>query len=740
MDCASGVGEMNRKNRTILFLFFLLAQLIAGGAAALVWPVFLRAVHVVPDEYLTGPCILVVGILAFAIFILLGKKEGFLQLVEMELISARNIFLWVFSFLIAALVGLTVKELVSFYLRSHTLSTMVQAIFAASSVASAFLAFDVNLLFAGRIVGILETIGARIESIKRRSLFANPSLVALLVTGIFFAVFFSVFRIGYAINDDVAMISIASGYLGEAAPVLVFSNVILGFLLKPLYSLPSRLNWEILLFLLIHFFSIWTLLFLLLVRRLKAGVSIFGTFAILLTDVYFLINITFTTTAAFAALAGFCLLAHSTLTGSPVRKRPLVFAVLLLVVACLIRFESLALIALIILPALVVTYIQFQLRPLLLTLFVAGILVVGCYAFDRIYIASSPDWRAYYLYNQSRSALQDTPRMGNLAGTYQSVGWTRNDLASFEHWFFPDREIYSLQNLQALVAHTPSESANLGGMLGFVVSRLFSLVSLPYIFLLAAVWLLAALYEIPIRKVLLPTLLLAFVSLAIGTYLAGSIKIPNRVLLPSLTASVIFGFFLFVFFTPARVLPPSGTLQDNASNPPRISWLGTNSLLLALTLAVGLVLGQTALTSRANVSHQAVYRQILSDLDALQAQGTVQPGALIISPAYGLPLEWANPLLLEFPKMQYLDMGWLTFSPPYELVLQKYQVASLTTALYQNGNVYLMATPSVMEDVRQFILEHKGVEVAAQALYTMPTGAAGSAYEHSVLYRLVQKK
>ena len=721
---------MAKQNRTIPFLLFLLAQLIAGGATVLVWPAFLRVVHARLGDYLVGPCILVVGILAFSIFLIVGGKEKFLRLLEMERLSTQNILLILFSCLIAVLVGLTAEELVNLYLRTHAVFTSSQNILVALCVASAFLALDLNLLFAGRIVGMLERICVRLEAKTMRSFFARPSLVSFLCTVVFFAGFFSIFRIGYAINDDVAMISIVSGYLGGVAePVMLFSNVLLGFLLKLLYSLPSRLNWEILIFILVHFFSIWTLLYLVFVRRLRAGGSIFGILAILLCDAYFLINITFTTVAAFASLAGFCLLAHSTLTGSPVRKRPLVIAVLLILIASLIRLESLLLVALIIVPVSVLIYRMFQLRPLLLTLLVTGLLVAGSFAFDRIYIIASPDWRAFSLYNQFRSALQDTPRLRNLISTYQEVGWTQNDLTSFEHWFFPDREIYSLQKLQILVAQTPVVRTNLTGVFDFVTSRLFGLASLPYIFLLAAVWLLGALYEVPVRKVLIPVFLLAFISLAINIYLAGTIKIPNRILLSSLTASMIFGFFLLIFLNAPRI-----------GNLPRLSWLGVNSLILAVTLAGGLILGQTAITSRANIKHQATYRQILSDLDELRAEGTLPSDALIVSPAYGIPLEWANPFVLDFPNVQYLDMGWLTFSPPYEQVLRKYQIVSLPPALYQNGNVYLLATPFVAERIAQFILEHESVEVDAQILYMMPSGAAGSAYEQSALYQLVPRK
>jgi hypothetical protein len=89
--------------------------------------------------------------------------------------------------------------------------------------------------------------------------------------------------------------------------------------------------------------------------------------------------------------------------------------------------------------------------------------------------------------------------------------------------------------------------------------------------------------------------------------------------------------------------------------------------------------------------------------------------------------------------MQYMDMGWLTFTPPYEQVLLNYQAQPLLDSLYRNDNIYLMTVPMMADRISQFIADHQGVVVEAHSLYQMPSSAAGTPYELVQLYKLQLK-
>ena len=99
-----------------------------------------------------------------------------------------------------------------------------------------------------------------------------PWLASLLCAIAFFILYLFVFRPGYQVDDDITMIQLASGYLGGTpVPFMVFSNVILGFILNLLYRLPSNLNWEILLFFGINFLSVWCLVYIVFSLPLKSA-------------------------------------------------------------------------------------------------------------------------------------------------------------------------------------------------------------------------------------------------------------------------------------------------------------------------------------------------------------------------------------------------------------------------------------------------------------------------------------
>jgi len=116
----------------------------------------------------------------------------------------------------------------------------------------------------------------------------------------------------------------------------------------------------------------------------------------------------------------------------------------------------------------------------------------------------------------------------------------------------------------------------------------------------------------------------------------------------------------------------------------------------------------------------------------------MEENALIVSPGSGIPIEWSNPLFLEFPGIQYLPMGWLTFSPAYESVLKQFGNGSMPDELYQKRNVYLLTHPPLMFGVLQFIHEHARIQVTSDRIYQMPTMGGASVYNDMELYSIEQ--
>src|SRR5258708_5560515 len=471
-----------------------------------------------------------------------------------------------------------------------------------------------------------------------------------------------------------SMISLVSGYLGgKPIPFMVFSNVILGFILAGLYRLNFHWNWEIWIFIALNLLSLWALLYFVVCQRLRGVQQVAGVCLVLASDSYFLINLSFTTIAAFAALSGISMIVLGSLRSLPGGRRFLIFGGLLVLAASLIRIESTALVFLVIIPAGVVVAKWFRTRRLLLGLAATGLLVLLGAAFDNLYVRSHPDWSAYYQYNETRSLLQDTPRdhLENIGSVFRNVGWNGNDYRMFVDWFFPDPTVFSISNLQYLVDHVPAHEKNLlsAGLSYFTPTPIFNqLDSVPYFLIIALAWV-GVVLQPSLRRAILPLSVNVLTFLLLILYLIWSEKVPLHVWYAFLVTVALFQ--IGILTDPGRASAAAIPTLESRQR------FGSVISALLILLIVSIALYQAARTTNDNIQKQAAYQKILDDLQTQSADETLQPDALILSRSAGIPLEWSNPLALEFPPTQYLELGWLTFSPAYHTVLEQHGIQSV---------------------------------------------------------------
>ncbi len=247
---------------------------------------------------------------------------------------------------------------------------------------------------------------------------SHSAAISFLLTSVLFAVIIMILRPGYGTNDDIQIIATASGYMGgKPFPFLIFSNVLLGFVLNFLYGLNFTANWEIWLFVMLHFCSVWGLISLVLWHPLKTSTKVFGALIIILSSIYFVLNLTFTTAAAIASISGFCLLLTAIQSPRMLKQNRFLFGVMLILAGSLVRLESTALVLIILIPGIVTCYRFFPIKNLILAFAVSGTLVLGCYAFNLAYLHQFPDWYFYNTYTLTRAMLHDTPRLVNAGGS-----------------------------------------------------------------------------------------------------------------------------------------------------------------------------------------------------------------------------------------------------------------------------------------------------------------------------------
>jgi len=563
-----------------------------------------------------------------------------------------------------------------------------------------------------------------------------PWLAGLLCAIAFFVLYLFVFRPGYQVDDDITMIQLASGYLGGTpVPFMVFSNVILGFILNLLYRMPTILNWEILIFFGIHFLSVWCLVYIVFSLPLKSVYKSFGILVILLSDSLFLLNITFTTTATFAVISGFVSILAATYKQSPVARRMLLFGGLLILAGSLIRVESFLLVLLVIFPCMIIIHRFFDLKNLVISSLTAIIVVASFYIFNIIYVKSFPQWKSFYAYNDVRSQLQDTPRvhLSNVKNAYYDVGWNFNDYKLFMSWFFPDEQLFSISNLQYLVIHIPGTEKNVfSAALSYFYPKPFfdDVDSFPYFFMIAAGLIALAIHP-SLRKAIWPLVVLLLTFSILILYLIWTEKIPVRVWDSFLATTSVFSLFILLWVK-----------LDADHSQPKLQKRNVLAFIVPVLLCAAslLALYYAVTTTQLNVQRQTAYQNVLSDLKTLQTQGKIQDNALIVSPAVGIPLVWSNPMFLDLPRAQYIEMGWLTFSPPYYSVLHEFNIKSLPAGFYEKDNVYLMVKANFVDSVIEYIFDHAGVVVVPQLIYSSPNYDFDPAYNHVGLYELILQK
>ncbi|HSR19535.1 MAG TPA: hypothetical protein VLL49_01355, partial [Anaerolineales bacterium] len=279
-------------------------------------------------------------------------------------------------------------------------------------------------------------------------------MVALIATVVFFVVFLGVLHPGYAINDDIKIIAIAAGYPDVAAsPFLIFSNVLLGFLLVPLYKLPTAINWEIALFLTVDMIAAWTLLYFVVSASTPRFYRVMGMVLLLACLSYYPLQITFTSTAALACFTGlFAVLAGASAPKEPSRAI-MALGSALIFVGSLIRLQALALAVPPVLAGALVLSRAIRIRPAIFALGCAGILVFGGYAVDRLYVRAHPKWNSVYRYQRTAAAIHDSHRLENLGLEIRRISWSNNDQELFARWWYPDPRTFSVERLQYLVKH-----------------------------------------------------------------------------------------------------------------------------------------------------------------------------------------------------------------------------------------------------------------------------------------------
>ncbi len=534
------------------------------------------------------------------------------------------------------------------------------------------------------------------------------------------AVFVLTLDPGYETNDDVAMQGVVDGGNGVPLPHLIFSNVVIGLMLKSLYSAAGGFPWYGLYLYLLHFAALVALLYAVLSDRrgpirLRL-LALAGVLAIFHLQMW--MQLQFTSTALLLGASGLVLYAAAARDGG--RRRVYFAAGLMVGLAPLVRWATLPALGLLALPVLLITLRRVPWRRQALFAATAAAVVLGASLAQAAYYQGKEEWHDYFAFNEVRGFLHQAPGLEGIEQeVLDEIGWSRNDLRMFARWFFTDESVYEIGDLRAIADSLPSTVApgTTLGALRPLTKGADDLVRLGLIAALGAVvWVWGGRRGLGLASVTAATCAAVLLGLAVFA------KLPSRVALPMLT----FPAMLFLVL-PQPPADPGKARSRRAAAGVRIAVVAVSAaaLVVGTLTACGLDVRQR--------EADAYLRRVLAQFEA------IDPDGLFISWGAQWPLggsalsPWRRGGLGGPAK---LNLGWPTGSPMQEGWMARWGITDVYAAIALRPDVYLpLATRGLGPLYLTYLQEHYGFEGLLR-----PVGRAGAltVYNGAVSYEVGQ--
>ena len=266
-------------------------------------------------------------------------------------------------------------------------------------------------------------------------------------------------NIKYEVSDDFIMEMVASGvYTGQPDSHIMFSNVLLGWILTLFYRIPSNISWYFWGQMLLCLGSYLAITYV-LTHSLQPGAAVFTTLvltAFTARDLYILPQ--FTKTAIAASMGGLMLLIWAVfhrkgwklsllggilaLLGALVRQKAFYIAVAF--AGILVLYESIR----------VLRSEKWNIREILLRAWIPGAVllavVFGCGIVDNFSYTADSDYSYYRAFTKTRAQILDYTWLTyeECQQDFEAMGLSENDYNMILGWDFADPEVFSLERME----------------------------------------------------------------------------------------------------------------------------------------------------------------------------------------------------------------------------------------------------------------------------------------------------
>lgn len=543
---------------------------------------------------------------------------------------------------------------------------------------------------------------------------SSPALWAAGIVIGLFGLTFLILTPVYDTNDDPVMGLVASGYGTVVGPDehLFYTNVLIGFALKKLYTVAPLIPWYGGYLLLTQFLAHWLLLYsILLLKRNRLVLFGYLMFYVVVGG-YFLVHVQFTSTAFLIGLAGLSLILVSLILDNRERHRPWLKweGACCLIFASLIRFQSLQMLVLASLPMLLILFYHWfgslKIKIYLLPAALAVIGILGCHYFDGQYYQQDEEWREFLPYHATTASLinyAEIPLNEQTQQIFAEVDWSRPDYRALREWIYLDQNKFSLERLKRFQQQT--DTLSLSQMPEVVDARKEATrhtITRPVTYLsLFATLIFTCMGQKGSwqRKSIKWSVLWCVLIMA---YLIIYKKLPDRVF--SCLMALPFYFTLLLNVTGKEGLAATGRIF-------RGPILLKASMVLLLLLSSIMFLGYVFWSNRI-VKLNAQFKQEVHFLKEKL------PDKVFVA-LWTFPIDRFLPLdnQSEFKDFNYLFLNGLQRSPLFQKKMKAYEIELPLNELIGSRRLFFISHPKMETVLKDYLKEYYGSEVFLNQLY-----------------------